>query len=122
MRATRTAVPILAVVLAWGFAAAASAQEAPARIKLLPLRVSGARLSAEQSTALTDALVAKLKKYFLQDVNKKQLIVLPCLGVNGFRPAQREAYAPFVKMVREVYPPPPQPREAETQPQAGSGS
>lgn len=63
MRSTRSAVPILAVLLALGIASVASAQEAPAKVKLLPLRVSGAKVTPEQSAKLTDALVVKLKKY-----------------------------------------------------------
>ncbi len=53
------------------------------------------------------ALVAKVRNYFLEDVNKKQLTVLTWLGVKGFRAAQREQYVPFAQLVRAVYPPAP---------------
>ncbi len=73
------------------------------------------------------ALVEKLRAYFLEEVNKKPLAVLGWLGVNGFRPAEREPYAAFGRLVREVFPPvqPPdapasEETEATTRPTSGS--
>jgi hypothetical protein len=68
MRATRAGLAVVAILGAWGVCAVASAQEAGAKVKVLPLRVSGDRLSAEQAASLSDALVEKLKKYPTLDV------------------------------------------------------
>jgi len=54
-------------------------------------------------------LVARVRKYFLEEVNKRKLTVLSWMGVEGFRPAHSETYAPFLRLVREVYLPVPQP-------------
>lgn len=61
-------------------------------------------------------LVEKIHKYFVEEVNRKQLAVLSWLGVKGFRAATAEQFAPFVKLVNEVYPPPPAQADATTTP------
>jgi len=62
------------------------------------------------------ALVEKVRKYFLEEINRKQLAVLSWLGVNGFVPADADRYAPFAKQVNEVYPPASQPDEMPVEP------
>lgn len=55
-----------ALLIALALALPAGAQDTPQAgpiAKLLPLRVSGARLSTDEVRTLTDALVAKLKRY-----------------------------------------------------------